>query len=124
MSSVKVIIGVGSNIESEMNILRAEEFLRERFKFFRKSSFIKTAPLGYTDQDDFLNGAFEIETELPVEELNIALKEIENQLGRVRTDNKNGPRTIDLDIAVYNGEIVDPDYYKRDFLKKSVEELL
>ncbi len=52
------------------------------------------------------------------------LREIESGLGRVRTGNKNGPRTIDLDILVWNGEVVDDDVYEREFLKTSIRELL
>jgi len=52
------------------------------------------------------------------------LREIESGLGRVRTANKNGPRTIDLDILVWNGEVVDADVYERGFLRDSIIELL
>jgi 7,8-dihydro-6-hydroxymethylpterin-pyrophosphokinase len=45
-------------------------------------------------------------------------------MGRDRTGPKFGPRCIDLDIVVWNGEIVDEDYYTRDFLQKSVAELV
>jgi 2-amino-4-hydroxy-6-hydroxymethyldihydropteridine diphosphokinase len=45
-------------------------------------------------------------------------------MGRDRTIPKFGPRNIDLDIVVWNGTIVDEDYYTRDFLQKSVAELL
>lgn len=121
---IEVIIGVGSNIEPQININLAEEELCHKFSFIGKSEFIRTAPLGFKKQDDFYNGAFKIETDLSQEDLNKELKLIEKKLGRVRTENKNGPRTIDLDIAVYNGEIVDEDYYKRDFLKKSVDQLI
>lgn len=124
MSKVIVIIGVGSNIEPEKNITLAEYTLANKFNFIAKSNFIKTAPIGYTDQDDFINGAFKIETDLNREALRKELKNIEDKLGRVRTENKNGPRTIDLDIAVYDGIIIDDDYYKRDFLKKSIDQLL
>jgi 7,8-dihydro-6-hydroxymethylpterin-pyrophosphokinase len=44
-------------------------------------------------------------------------------MGRDRTAPKFGPRNIDLDIVVWNGEIVDNDYYTRDFLQKSVDEI-
>lgn len=124
MSLITVIIGVGSNIDPLSNIRLAEIELSSKFSFTGKSQFIKTAPLGYKEQDDFFNGAFKIETKLSFDDLSKELKIIESKLGRVRTENKNGPRTIDLDVAVYNGEIVDDDYYKRDFLKKSVDELL
>ncbi|HKI88902.1 MAG TPA: 2-amino-4-hydroxy-6-hydroxymethyldihydropteridine diphosphokinase, partial [Draconibacterium sp.] len=51
------------------------------------------------------------------------LKKIEDELGRDRTVPKFGPRTIDLDIVVWNGKIVDKDYYTRDFLQKNVQEI-
>jgi 2-amino-4-hydroxy-6-hydroxymethyldihydropteridine diphosphokinase len=49
---------------------------------------------------------------------------LESELGRVKTDNKHGPRSIDLDILVWNGEIVDGEVYEREFLRRSIEELL
>jgi 2-amino-4-hydroxy-6-hydroxymethyldihydropteridine diphosphokinase len=52
------------------------------------------------------------------------LKELESKLGRVNTDNRYGPRTIDLDILVWNGEVVDEEVYEREFLRKSIKELL
>lgn len=124
MNNVSVIIGVGSNVEPEKNVLLAEEEVTKAFNFVGKSEFIKTAPLGFKEQDEFLNGAFKITTNLSIEDINLNLKRIEKKLGRVRTENKNGPRTIDLDIVVYNGKIIDDDYYKRDFLKNSVDQLL
>ena len=124
MKNFDVIIGVGSNIDPEKNIVLSEIELLKKFDSIKKSRFIKTAPLGFTKQNNFLNGAFKITTNFSIEKLNIELKKIEKKLGRVKTDNKNGPRTIDLDIVVYNGKIIDNDYYTRDFLKQSVDEIL
>jgi 2-amino-4-hydroxy-6-hydroxymethyldihydropteridine diphosphokinase len=42
----------------------------------------------------------------------------------VKTDNKHGPREIDLDILVWNGEVVDEEVYEREFLRKSINELM
>jgi 2-amino-4-hydroxy-6-hydroxymethyldihydropteridine diphosphokinase len=52
------------------------------------------------------------------------LKDLEARLGRVRTENKFGPRTIDIDVVVWNGEIVNEDYYTRDFVRNAVDELM
>ena len=57
-------------------------------------------------------------------ELNQWLKGVENELGRVRTANKYGPRTIDLDIVIWDGKIVNQDLIERDFLKTAVSEVL
>jgi 2-amino-4-hydroxy-6-hydroxymethyldihydropteridine diphosphokinase len=56
-------------------------------------------------------------------ELKELLISIENQLGRDRQADRWGPRTMDLDIIVWNGKITDTDYYSRDFLQKSVVEV-
>ncbi len=97
--------------------------LGEKVKILKVSSLLKTKPIGIENQPDFTNGAVKIQTGLSREELNRHLKKMEDQLGRDRSSPKFGPRTIDLDIVVWNGEIVDEDYYTRDFLQKSVQEI-
>ena len=87
------------------------------------SPFIKTKPVGIIKQSDFINGAVKIETRMERDELKIFLKGIEDRLGRDRSAPKFGPRTIDLDIVVWNGKIIDDDYYSREFLRKSVDEV-
>lgn len=99
------------------------EQLQQKVTILKVSSFRKTKPIGIEDQPYFTNGAVKVETHFNVSELNLMLKQIEDQMGRDRTKPKFGPRCIDLDIAVWNGEIVDQDYYSRDFLRNSVDEL-
>jgi 2-amino-4-hydroxy-6-hydroxymethyldihydropteridine diphosphokinase len=118
------IIGVGSNIDAEKNITEMLIRLEKVVAIEKISSWIKTKPIGIIDQPDFTNGAVKIETSLNRKELNTLLKKIEDKMGRDRTGEKYGPRCIDLDIAVWNGEIVDNDYYTRDFLRNSVNELM
>lgn len=124
MRSNRVVIGVGSNIRAKENISLARAAIESEHELLKASTFVKTEPLGFKDQDKFTNGAFLIRTEMDREGLNSWLKDLEKKLGRLQTENKNGPRTIDLDIVVWNGEIVDEDVNERDFLKKSVLELV
>jgi 2-amino-4-hydroxy-6-hydroxymethyldihydropteridine diphosphokinase len=65
------------------------------------SSFYKTEPEGYEEQDWFVNAAAHIETHLSPEELLGSLKEVENKLGRTKSI-RWGPRKIDLDILLYD----------------------
>lgn len=97
-------IALGTNIEPR------EQFLREALKALsdlehvhitKKSSVYETAPVGYLNQNDFLNMVIAISTELSAEALLQACQHIEHKLGRERTI-KNGPRTIDVDILLYN----------------------
>jgi 2-amino-4-hydroxy-6-hydroxymethyldihydropteridine diphosphokinase len=119
-----VIIGIGSNINAETNISKMLELLVKEVEILKVSSLLKTKPIGIENQPDFTNGAVKIQTGLSREELNRLLKSIEDRLGRDRSAPKFGPRTIDLDIVFWNGEIVDEDYYTRDFLRKSVQEVI
>jgi len=119
----EVVIGIGSNIDAEMNISKMIDMLKKQVEIVKISEMIKTKPIGILNQPDFTNGAIKIRTSLNQENLTVLLKAIEDQLGRDRSAPKFGPRCIDLDIVVWNGEIVDEDYYTRDFLKKSVDEI-
>ncbi len=118
-----VIIGIGSNLDAESNILKMLEILKKHVQVIQVSEMVKTKPIGIKEQPDYTNGAVKIESELNREQLTNLLKLIEDQMGRDRTVARFGPRNIDLDIVVWNGEVVDKDYYTRDFLQKSVKEL-
>ncbi len=117
------IIGIGSNIDAEENIREMLKILKTRVNVLRVSSFLKTKPIGISDQPYFTNGAVKISTSFDRKTLTRELKKIEDELGRDRRAPKFGPRTIDLDIVVWKGKIVDKDYYTRDFLQKSVQEI-
>ena len=119
-----VVIGVGSNINPEENIGLAEQAISSEHELLKTSSFIKTEPIGFKDQEEFTNGAYLIRTHMEQEELNVWLKNLEDKLDRIRTENKFGPRTIDLDILVWNSIVVDSDVQSRPFLRDSIQELL
>lgn len=124
MNVNRAVIGLGSNINAEENIRRAKEAIAGEFMLIKSSSFVETEPVGFKEQDRFINGVLLIETELNAGRLESRLKVLETELGRVRTDNKYGPRPIDLDILVWNGEVVDEEVYEREFLRKSINELM
>lgn len=120
----EVVIGLGSNIDPEANLEQAVQELKSRFKVSKRSQWTRTKPIGIQDQPDFYNGALLMETELEQQSLKQELKRIEDILGRDRSLPKFGPRTIDLDILIWNKKVVDEDYYERDFLRKGVEEII
>ena len=120
----EVVIGLGSNIDPEANLEQAVKELESRFKVSKRSQWTQTKPIGIQDQPDFYNGALLMETELEQQSLKMELKRIEDILGRDRSLPKFGPRTIDLDILIWNKKVIDEDYYERDFLRKGVEEII
>ena len=70
------------------------------------SSLYRTAPVGLTNQPEFVNAVAELETTLAPEALLAALFDIEERFGRIRAE-KNGPRTLDLDLLLYNDQFID-----------------
>lgn len=117
------IIGIGSNIDAERNIAEMLRLLSSEVEIVQVSSLAKTAPIGISDQPEFTNGAVKIRTTKGIDELNLFLKSLEDRMGRDRTQPKFGPRNIDLDVLIWNNQIVDQDYYSREFLRNSAAEL-
>lgn len=101
-----VYIGLGTNIEPRKKYLddALEQLVKHASITIReRSSIYETEPVGYADQADFLNMVIEAETPLSSITLLDRLQEIERRLGRTR-EVRFGPRTIDLDILLYNQE--------------------
>ena len=104
----RVFVALGSNINSEHNMREAVRRLSSRCRLLAVSPVYETAPVGKIDQPSFLNAAALLETNLTAAELKTqVLQAIEQELGRVRTEDKNAPRTIDLDISLFNEEVFD-----------------
>jgi len=118
------IIGVGSNIDPEKNIGLARVAIARDHKWLAESPFLLTKPIGFKNQPDFHNGAFLIQTSLSLNAFQEFLKNLEKTLGRKPSKHSHGPRTMDLDIVMWNGVLIDDDYYERDYLKSSVDALL
>ena len=104
-------VGIGSNLgETERQIAAALDQLaaEDGIELVAVSTLRETEPVGFLDQPNFLNGALQLETELPPRELLKRLLAIESRLGRVRGEGPRlGPRTIDLDLLLYGVEEID-----------------
>lgn len=102
-------IALGSNIGDKEHWLRfAIERLSGTGTVTRVSEFYVTAPVGYADQDDFLNAVAAVDTSLPPGVLLEFLLDVERAAGRERTI-RNGPRTLDLDILFYGDQVIRED---------------
>ena len=110
----EAFIGLGSNIEPrEKHLNKAIQLLEENkaITIIQQSSIYETEPVDYLEQAKFLNMVVEIETNLSNLELLSYCQEIEKKLGRDREIEQieKGPRTMDLDILLYNNENRDLD---------------
>jgi len=117
-------VSVGSNINPDENISKARQFLSEEHTLLSESDFVITRPVGNTDQPDFTNGAFLIETTLDFNDFNAHLKSLETRCGRKPSANKHAPRTLDLDVIAWNDRITNDEDFQREFIKNAVCQLL
>ncbi len=93
---------LGSNVNAEWNLREAVYLLRGQVTLTGVSAVFESIPVGFREQPCFLNAIVSVETDLsPTRLLKTVLRPVEAALGRVRTRNKYGPRTIDLDIILY-----------------------
>lgn len=96
-------IGLGANLGDPRAQIEAALAALARLphcELTARSSLYRTAPVGKTDQPDFLNAVALLATRLPAQALLGQLLEIENLHGRLRAE-KNGPRTLDLDLLLH-----------------------
>ena len=108
---VQAYLGLGSNIgDRKQQLLKAIDLIGniKGIKVTKQSSIYETAPIGYTDQPNFLNLCLEIETKLSPQQLLKHCLDIEQQLHRVR-EIRWGPRTLDIDILLYSDNIIETD---------------
>lgn len=122
-TSHQAYISLGSNIQPRENLLEGMKLLREMVTVYTFSTVWETEAVG-TSGPRFLNTAAWISTPLSANELKTqVISVIENRLGRVRTEDKYAPRTIDLDIILFDEEVLDDNLWTRDFLALTIAEL-
>lgn len=104
----KAYLLTGSNMGDRLNYLQqAIELLRlNGCNILTRSTVYETAAWGNTEQQAFLNQALLIETEMQAVELLALLLDIEKKIGRERGKDKYGPRIIDIDILLFNTEVI------------------
>lgn len=127
-------VGLGSNLgEREATIRRALELLdgAAGIEVIAVSKLRETKPWGPVEQPPFLNGVAELETTLEPEGLLAVLLEVERELGRKRSGERWGPRTIDLDLLLHGEAVLDlpgltlphPRLHERRFALEPLAEL-
>lgn len=148
----KVYLSLGGNIgDRKEYIQKAVDMIGEidGIKILEKSGLYETTPVGYLEQDLFLNGVIKIETEFSARDILKIINRIEIELDRKR-EIRWGPRTIDIDILIFSNkktnetdliiphkemlnrlfvlvpliEIYDGDYFGKEVIAKRIDELL
>ncbi|ACV39139.1 2-amino-4-hydroxy-6-hydroxymethyldihydropteridine diphosphokinase [Leptotrichia buccalis] len=148
----KVYLSLGSNIGNRQEYIESAIELvgkTEGIKILKKSGLYETSPVGYVEQDLFLNAVIKIETDFSAREILKIINKIENELDRKR-EIRWGPRTIDIDILIFSDkkinetdliiphkemlnrlfvlvpliEIYDGEYFEKEKIIERIEELV
>jgi len=128
-----VYIGVGSNLGEPVRMC-CEAAKRsagiEEVEFMKSSSLYRTEPVGYHDQEWFVNAVFHLQTGLDPSGLMRSLQAVERDMGK-QVEFRWGPRIIDLDILLYGDEVIDvpglqvphPRMHERRFVLEPMVEI-
>lgn len=120
----RAYLSLGSNIEAEVNLPKAVELLQGVGEIEAVSSVWESESVGF-DGPNFLNACVLFLTPLgPVEFKEQIIRPIEAELGRVRSDEKNAPRTIDIDIVLYDEKPLNTDFWEYAFVIVPLAELI
>jgi 2-amino-4-hydroxy-6-hydroxymethyldihydropteridine diphosphokinase len=105
----RAYVALGANLDEPQAQVRNALAALSRLPQSRlavSSSLYRTAPVGLAEQPDFINAVAALDTELLPDDLLEALFAIERDFGRMRKA-KNGPRTLDLDLLLYDDQVID-----------------
>ena len=117
-------LSIGSNIEPEVYLPKAIQMLREYGQVMNISSIWESEAVG-SDGPNFLNVCVLFLTDLqPVDLKEQIIRPIESRLGRIRYADKNAPRTIDIDIVLFNDMPLNTNYWSYAFVAVPLAELI
>jgi 2-amino-4-hydroxy-6-hydroxymethyldihydropteridine diphosphokinase len=129
--NTEIYLGLGGNLgDPPATFQQALKLIGEFAQVTKVSKLYKSKPYGFADQPDFYNAAAQLASDLSPLDLLAQLQEVEKQLGK-KVVRENGPRVIDLDLLVYEEEVIDlpeltlphPGILDRDFVLKPLTDL-
>lgn len=112
----KVLLSIGTNEDRETNLILCHRLLDESFEEINYSDTSITTPYGAHYKNDFLNQLAIAYTHKDKEEISLLLKSIEKEMGREKTDKEKGVVKIDIDLIIWNGEILKPTEISRNYI--------
>lgn len=120
----KALISIGTNVNREANLALCHELLNAVFPEISYSNTSITTPYGNSYKDDFLNQLAFIYTSEAKEEVHKQLKSIETKIGRNAADKVNGSVKIDVDLVIWNEEVLKPDDMGRSYIADLLSSLI
>ena len=119
----KCFIGLGSNAPTISNLQAAQTELRNQLPDIAFSCVLQTLPVNFDSPRPFFNQTAVCTTTLPADELRRLLKQTEQKCGRKPEDKAQGIVAIDLDLLWYDGKVLKPDDWQRNYIQQGIKEL-
>lgn len=119
----RCIICLGSNTESEYHMNWAEEILTDLFPGMQWGEIVETAPEGTETTTSYLNRAAVVETDMGFEDIKILFKDIEKKCGRTPEGKQKGLIPLDIDLLVFDMEVVKPADMEKNYVKQALNTL-
>ena len=101
-----IYLGLGSNVEPELNLKRAMQELRRRYGDVKASRVYRSAAVGF-DGDPFLNLVVRIRSEETAAQITDEIERLHDLSGRVRGGDKWVARPLDIDLLLYDDQVID-----------------
>lgn len=119
----QVYLSLGSNIQPEVNLPEAVKLLYNYGEIHKVSNAWESEAVG-SDGPNFLNACILFSTPLLKDEVKArVIHPIEAKLGRKRSTDKYAPRTIDIDIVIFDGQLCDDKFWKQAFVVVPLAEI-
>ena len=112
----KALLSIGTNEDRESNLSLCHQFLNNIFTDISYSDTSVTMPYGTTYKNDFLNQLAIIYTNKDEDEVVRLLKSIEKDMGRNGADKKKGIVKIDIDLVIWNNNVLKPEDFSRSYI--------
>lgn len=119
----KTVLGIGTNTDVCFNMKQAIDYLYYYFPNIKFTSTIETDPFGAVYTASFLNAIAYFETNLSKDEIQLILKTIEKNMGRLPSHKSEGVIIIDIDLVQLNNEILKSDDFERDYMQQLLREM-
>lgn len=104
-----IFLALGSNVGNrKKNIEEAILRIGKEVSVIKVASIYETSPVGFKDQNNFLNTVVQVKTDKDPVGLLLYIKEIEEQIGRIKRF-RNGPREIDIDLILFEDIVLNSD---------------
>lgn len=112
----KALLSIGTNEDRERHLALCHQLLEELFVDITYSKTSVTAPYGTSYKKDFLNQLAVIYTDKSKEDVSTLLKSMEKKIGREKKDKEKGIVKIDIDIIIWNEEVLKPADISRSYI--------